>query len=49
MGGADVIDQKMTSYRLDRKRKFRFYLRMFFDLIDIAIENSSTVYTKLGN
>ena len=49
MGGADVIDQKMTSYRLDRKRKFRFYLRMFFDLIDIVIENSSTVYTKLGN
>ena len=49
MGGVDVIDQKTAAYRLDRKRKFRFYLRMFFDLIDIAIENDAIVYTKLGN
>ena len=49
MGGVDFIDQKTAAYRLDPKSKFRFYLRMFFDLIDIAILNSHTVYTMLGN
>ena len=47
MGGIDVIDQKMAAFRLDHKSKFRFYLRMFLDLIDIM--NSHIVYTKLGN
>ena len=49
MGGVDVVDQKMAVYWLDRKNKFRFYLRIFFDLIDIAIVNSHIVYTKLDN
>ena len=48
MGGVDVIDQKIAAFRLDHKSKFRFYLRMFFDLINIAIMNSHIVYTKLG-
>ena len=48
MGGVDVINQKKTTYRLDRESKFRFYLRMFFDLINIAIVNSHIVYMKLG-
>ena len=43
MGGVDVIDQKTAAYQLNRKSKFRFYLRMFFDLIDIAIVNSHIV------
>ena len=47
--GLDVIDRKTVAYRLDCKSKFRFFLRMFFDLIDIAIVNSHIVYTKLGN
>ena len=49
MSGVDVIGQKTAAYQLDRKSKFTFYLRMFFDLIDIAIVNSHIVYTKLGN
>ena len=49
MSGVDVIDQETAAYWLDCKSKFRFYLRMFFDLIDIAIVNSHIVYTKLGN
>ena len=49
MGGVDVIDQKTAAFRLDRKSKFRFYLRMFFDFINIAIVNSHNVYMKLGN
>ena len=48
MGGVDVINQKKAAYRLDCKSKFRFYLRMFLDLIGIAILNSHMVYTKLG-
>ena len=47
--GLDVIDRKTVAYRLDCKSKFRFFLRMFFDLIDIAIVNSHIVYTKPGN
>ena len=49
MDGVDVIDQKTAACRLDCKSKFRFYLSMFFHLIDIAIKNSHLVYTKLGN
>ena len=49
MGGVDVLDQKTAAYQLDRKSKFRFYLRMFFDFINIAIVNSHLVYTKLCN
>ena len=44
MGDVDVIDQKAAAYRLDCKNKLIFYLRMFFDLIDIAIVNSHIVY-----
>ena len=44
MGDVDVIDQKAAAYRLDRKNKLIFYLRMFFDLIDITIVNSHIVY-----
>ena len=49
MDGVDVIDQKTAACRRDCKSKFRFYLSMFFHLIDIAIKNSHLVYTKLGN
>ena len=43
------MDQKTGAYRLDRKSKYRFYLRMFFDLIDCKLINSHIAYTKLGN
>ena len=49
MGGVGIIYQKTAAYPLDRKSKSRFYLRMLFNLIDIAIVNSHIVYTKLGN
>ena len=31
------------------KSKYPFYLRMFFDLIDVALVSSHTIYTKRGN
>ena len=48
-GGLDIMDQKTATYKLDRKSKHYFYLKMFFDLIDGALVNSHIVYTKLGN
>ena len=49
MGAVVVMDQKLTAYRLDRKSKYCFYLRTFFDLIDVALVNSHNVNAKLGN
>jgi len=49
MGGVDLMDQKTAAYRLDRKSKFRFYLRLFFDIIDVALVNSHIIYSKLGD
>ena len=39
-GGVDRTDQRKAAYRLDRKSSVRFYLRIFFDLMDIACVNS---------
>ena len=47
MGGVDLCDQYTAAYRLDRRSKFRFYLRIFFDLLDVAMVNSFVVYDKL--
>ena len=38
-----------AAYRLDCKSKCRFYKRVLFDLIDVALVNSHIVYTKLDN
>ena len=34
---------------LDSKSKFRFYLRLFFDLFDVALVNPFIVHKKLEN
>ena len=44
MGGVDPMNQRTAAYRLDRKLSVRFYLRIFFDLIDIACVNSYLIY-----
>ena len=49
MGGVDIVDQKTTSFRLDCKSKYHFYVRVFFDLVDVALVNIYKVYTKLDN
>ena len=40
MGGVEVMDQRTAAYRMDRKSSVMFYLRIFFDLMDIACVNS---------
>ena len=44
IGGADLMDQRIATYRLDRKSSVGFYLRIFFDLMDIACVNSCLIY-----
>ena len=49
MVGVDLMDQLKSAYQLDRRSKFQFYLRLFFDLIDVAVVNAFIVYEKLEN
>ena len=49
MGGVDLMDQLRSAYQLDRGSKFLFYLRLFFDLLDVALVNSFILYKKLEN
>ena len=44
MGGVDFMDQRTAAYRLDWKSSVRFYLRLFFDLMDIACISSYVIY-----
>ena len=40
VGELDLVDQRTTAYHLDRKSSIRFYLRIFFDLMDVACAKS---------
>ena len=37
MGGVNLMDQLKSAYQFDRRSKFRFYLRLFFGLFDVAL------------
>ena len=39
MGCVDLSDQMKVTYELDHRSKCRFYLRVFFDFLDIAVVN----------
>ena len=44
MGGVDLRDQRIAAYHISRKSAGgRYYLRMFFDLMDIACVNAYLV------
>ena len=47
IGGVDLSDQMEVTYKLDRWRKFRLYLRVFFGFLDIAVVNSKIVYNTV--
>ena len=47
MGGVDLCDQYTAAHHLDRRSKFRFYLRKFFDLMDVALVTNLIIYEKL--
>ena len=47
MDGVDIMDQKTAAYRIDCKSKYRFYLSMFVDFMDVTHVNSHITYMKL--
>ena len=48
MDGVDILDQKTATYKLDCKLYGgRYYLKLFFDLMDISVVNSRTIYKLL--
>ena len=49
MDRVDLVDQKKGTYQFDRRSKIKYYIRIIFDLVDVAINNSFIVYTKLCN
>ena len=49
MNGVDIHDQLKTAYEIDRKSKFRYYLRIFFDLMDSCVVNAHVIYKKKIN
>ena len=43
----DLCDRKKVSYQVDRRSSMRFYLRVFFDFMDISVVNSKIIYDKI--
>ena len=49
MGGVDLLDQRNAAHHVSRKSSGgRYYLRMFFDLMDIACVNANLVSKIIG-
>ena len=44
MGGVDLTDQLKECYEIDGRSRIKYYMRIFFDLIDIGTNNSYIVY-----
>ena len=49
IGEVDSMDQLKSAYELHRSSNFRFYLHLFFDLLDITCVNVFIIYEKLEN
>ena len=47
MGGVSLSDEMKVTYEVDRRSKFRFYLCIFFNFLDIAVVNLKIVYNKI--
>ena len=48
MGGVDLMDQKKVTYQFDRRSKYKYYLRLVHDIIDIAINNAGILFNRLN-
>ena len=40
------MDQRRVNYQFDRMSKIKCYLRVVFDLIDIAVNSSGIAFNK---
>lgn len=47
MGGVDLCDMVLALYRIDRRSK-KYYLRIVYFLISIAISNARIIYNKIN-
>lgn len=48
MGGVDRVDQHLSSYVVPRKRGKKYYKKIFFHLLDLAMWNAFVLYQKSG-
>ena len=48
MKGVDLADQRKAAYEIDRRSACKFYLRIFFDMLDLFICNAYVVYGSLN-
>lgn len=46
MGGVDLADQLKECYEIDHRSRYKYYLRLFFDMIDMAVCNAYIVYKE---
>ena len=48
MGGVDIMDQKKVTYQFDHRSNTKYYLRVVSDFIDIAVNNTFVIFSKLA-
>ena len=41
------MDQKKVTYQFDHRSKYKYYLRVVNDMIDIAVVNAEIIYNKV--
>ena len=41
------MDQKQSYHTLDRRAKIKYYLKIFFDIFDISINNACMIYNQI--
>ena len=49
MGGVDRVDQSLSSYPIMRKRGKKYYQKIFFHLLELAVWNSYILYKQAGH
>ena len=49
MNGVEIHDQLKTSYEINHKSRFQYYLQVFFDLIDSVVVNAHVIYKNKVN
>ena len=47
MGGVDLLNHMKVSYEVGQRNKFRFYMQVLLDFLDIGVLNSQVVYDKI--
>jgi hypothetical protein len=48
MGGVDLMDHEKITYEIDRKANIKYNLRIFFNLMDTAVNKSHCIFTQLN-